>query len=142
MPSTCWISPARSRSSRRRPASTGAANPPAPRFSSWRPSAGGSPRPGPRVGARGGLRLQPGFGLEDHPPLDVLIVPGGVVDAEIERPEVMAWLQRVAPATSVTASVCTGAFLLGQAGLLPGKQATTPWEDLAELRRLVPGLGG
>ena len=78
--------------------------------------------------------------MEDHPPLDVLIVPGGVVDAEMERPEVMAWLQRVAPATSVTASVCTGAFLLGQAGLLQGKQATTHWEDLAELRRLFPDV--
>ncbi len=92
------------------------------------------------VVARGGLRVQPGFGLEDHPPLDVLIVPGGVVDAEMERPEVMAWLQRVVPATSVTASVCTGAFLLGQAGLLQGKQATTHWEDLAELRRLFPDV--
>jgi len=92
------------------------------------------------VVARGGLHVQPGFGLEDHPPLDVLIVPGGVVDAEMERPEVMAWLQRVAPATSVTASVCTGAFLLGQAGLLQGKQATTHWEYLAELRRLFPDV--
>jgi transcriptional regulator GlxA family with amidase domain len=90
------------------------------------------------VVARGGLRVQPAFGLDDHPPLDVLIVPGGVVDAEMERPEVMAWLQRVAPATTVTASVCTGAFLLAQAGLLQGKRATTHWEDVAGLRRLFP----
>ena len=90
------------------------------------------------VVARGGLRVQPAFNLEDHPPLDVLIIPGGVVDAELDQPELMAWLIRTAPATSVTASVCTGAFLLAQAGLLHGKQATTHWEDLAELRRLFP----
>ena len=90
------------------------------------------------VVARGGLRVQPAFNLEDHPPLDVLIIPGGVVDAEMDQPELMAWLVRTAPATSVTASVCTGAFLLAQAGLLHGKQATTHWEDLAELRRLFP----
>jgi transcriptional regulator GlxA family with amidase domain len=92
------------------------------------------------VVARGGLRVQPAFNLEDHPPLDVLIIPGGVVDAEMDQPEVMAWLIRTAPATSVTASVCTGAFLLAQAGLLHGKQATTHWEDLAELRRLFPDV--
>jgi transcriptional regulator GlxA family with amidase domain len=90
--------------------------------------------------ARGGLRVQPAFGLEDHPPLDVLVVPGGVVDAEMVQPEVIAWLQRVAPTTSVTASVCTGAFLLAQAGLLEGKRATTHWEDVAELRRLFPSI--
>ncbi len=92
------------------------------------------------VVARGGLRVQPAFNLEDHPPLDVLIIPGGVVDAEMDQPEVMAWLIRTAPAASVTASVCTGAFLLAQAGLLHGKQATTHWEDLAELRRLFPDV--
>jgi transcriptional regulator GlxA family with amidase domain len=92
------------------------------------------------VVARGGLRVQPAFSLEDHPPLDVLIVPGGVVEAEMGRPDVMAWLQRVAPTASVTASVCTGAFLLAQAGLLEGKQATTHWEDLSDLRRLFPSV--
>lgn len=88
--------------------------------------------------ARGGLRTQPAFGLEDHPPLDVLIVPGGVVDVEMERPGVVDWLRRTADTTTITASVCTGAFLLAQAGLLYGKTATTHWEDIDELRRLFP----
>src|SRR3970040_987370 len=90
MPSKCWISPARSRSSRRRPASPAARDPPTPPIFVGAPVGRGSAP----VVARGGLHVQPGFGLEDHPPLDVLIVPGGVVDAEMERPEVMAWLQR------------------------------------------------
>lgn len=92
------------------------------------------------VVARGGLRVQPAFGLEDHPPLDVVIIPGGVVDAELDHPEVIGWLHVAAAKASVTASVCTGAFLLAAAGLLQGKQATTHWEDLAELRRLFPEI--
>jgi transcriptional regulator GlxA family with amidase domain len=92
---------------------------------------------GPVV-ARGGLRLQPSFGLLDHPRLDVVIVPGGVVDGELARLDAAEWLRRVAPGARITASVCTGAFLLAQAGLLDGLQATTHWEDLAELRRLFP----
>jgi transcriptional regulator GlxA family with amidase domain len=93
--------------------------------------------PGPIV-ARGGLRVQPAFGLGDHPRLDVVIVPGGAVDADLERPEVEAWLRRVASSATITASVGTGAFLLGQAGLLDGRRATTHWEDLEELQRLFP----
>jgi transcriptional regulator GlxA family with amidase domain len=93
--------------------------------------------PGPIV-ARGGLRVQPAFGLGDHPRLDVVIVPGGAIDADLERPEVEAWLRRVASSATITASVGTGAFLLGQAGLLDGRRATTHWEDLEELQRLFP----
>jgi transcriptional regulator GlxA family with amidase domain len=93
--------------------------------------------PGPIV-ARGGLRVQPAFGLGDHPRLDVVIVPGGAIDADLERPEVDAWLRRVASSATITASVGTGAFLLGQAGLLDGRRATTHWEDLEELQRLFP----
>ena len=68
------------------------------------------------VQARGGLPIVCGASIADHPPLDVLIVPGGVVDAELARADVVAWIARTAPATRITASVCTGAFLLAKAG--------------------------
>src|SRR3990172_5606257 len=55
--------------------------------------------PGPIV-ARGGLRVQPAFGMQDHPQLDVLINPGGMIDAELERPEVEAWIRRTAAAAA------------------------------------------
>ena len=90
------------------------------------------------VQARGGLPIVCGASLADHPPLDVLIVPGGVVDAELARADVVAWIARTAPATRITASVCTGAFLLAKAGLLDGRRATTHWEDVDELRRQFP----
>lgn len=92
------------------------------------------------VTARGGLRVHPHFGLGNHPAIDVLIVPGGVVTSELQREAVVDWIARVAGATTVTASVCTGAFLLGRAGLLHGKRATTHWEDIADLRAMFPDV--
>ena len=49
------------------------------------------------VQARGGLSIVCGASLANHPPLDVLIVPGGVVDAELARADVVAWIAQTAP---------------------------------------------
>lgn len=92
------------------------------------------------VRARGGLRVACSASFADHPPFDVLVVPGGEVSRELERPEVTAWIQRVAAGASLTASVCTGAFLLARAGLLDGRRVTTHWEDIEDLRRDFPAL--
>ncbi len=92
------------------------------------------------VRARAGLQLQPDHGLHDHPPLDCAIVPGGVVDRELNRNELLSWVAQQARSARVLASVCTGALLLAQAGVLDGLQATTHWEDLDALRALRPGL--
>lgn len=86
------------------------------------------------VRARGDFQVQAHYGIGDHPPLEVLVVPGGVHTAEIERPEVIHWIRGIATGTKITASVCTGAFLLAQAGLLAGLPATTHWEDIPDLR--------
>ena len=82
--------------------------------------------------------VEPHFDFGTHPPITVLVVPGGDVSAELEKPDVMDWITARARAAALTASVCTGAFLIGKAGLLSGKKATTHWEDIAELRRLLP----
>jgi transcriptional regulator GlxA family with amidase domain len=96
-------------------------------------------RPGP-VRARAGLHLQPDHGLADHPPLACAIVPGGVVDAELGQPALLAWIAAQAQPTRILASVCTGALLLAQAGVLDGLDATTHWEDLDALRALRPAV--
>ena len=97
-------------------------------------------RTGAPVRARAGLNVHPDYRFQDHPPIDVLIVPGGVVTTELATPEVTEWIVARFPDTTITASVCTGAFLLAQAGLLAGKSATTHWEDIDDLKSMFPGL--
>lgn len=92
------------------------------------------------VRARAGLRLQPDAVLGEHPALDVAVVPGGVVEAELGRTELLDWIAAQARQARILASVCTGSLLLAQAGVLDGLDATTHWEDLAALRALRPAL--
>ena len=91
------------------------------------------------VRARGGLRLQPDHAVGDHPPLDVVLVPGGVTDAVERDGAVLRWLAS-RPEGRVLASVCTGAFVLAEAGRLTDERVTTHWDDVDELRRRHPGL--
>jgi transcriptional regulator GlxA family with amidase domain len=89
------------------------------------------------VGCRGGLLVQPNHTLADHPPLDLVVVPGGFgTRAQRENPVVLDWIARQRGAGALTTSVCTGAFLLGAAGLLDGLRATTHWTTIDGLRAL------
>lgn len=90
------------------------------------------------VRARAGLMIHPEQSFSSHPPADVLVIPGGVVSWEMDHPGVISWIEETARQAAITASVCTGAFLLARAGLLSGRKATTHWEDLADLRTRFP----
>ena len=97
-------------------------------------------RLGGTVQARAGLVVQVDHAFAGTPALDLLLVPGGVVDAALACDDTRAWLARVAPGCEVVASVCTGAFLLTAAGVTGDAPLTTHWEDLADLRAAWPGL--
>lgn len=92
------------------------------------------------VRARAGLRVLPDASFEDAPPADVLIVPGGVVDAALQCPATRAWIAQQASTAQIAASVCTGAFLLAASGVVLRERVTTHWEDLDDLRRAFPQL--
>ncbi|MBW3632419.1 MAG: DJ-1/PfpI family protein [Chloroflexi bacterium] len=91
------------------------------------------------VACRGGLLVQPNHTLDDHPPLDVVVIPGGYgTRREQENPVVLDWIARQRRSGTLTTSVCTGAFLLGAAGLLDSLRATTHWTTIEGLRGSLP----
>lgn len=83
------------------------------------------------VAARGGLKFVPDTTFDDAPPLDLVFVPGGPgVGALMEDRTVLDFLRRQAQQARYVTSVCTGALVLGAAGLLKGYRATTHWLSL------------
>lgn len=92
------------------------------------------------VRIRTGLQVLPDADFSNALPPDVLMVPGGVVEAAAACPATRTWVAQAARHAQVTASVCTGAFILAAAGVLTDGPATTHWEDLADLRTQFPRL--
>jgi transcriptional regulator GlxA family with amidase domain len=93
--------------------------------------------PGLKLTDTARLGLNADDAIADVPDPDIVLVPGG----EGNRPlmndaEVLDWLRAAHDATTWTASVCTGALVLGAAGILDGKRATTHWAYLDRLREL------
>jgi cyclohexyl-isocyanide hydratase len=80
------------------------------------------------IRADSGLGLLPTTTMADCPPLDVICVPGGPGVAELmEDAAVLAFLRKAAANAQYVTSVCTGSLVLGAAGLLKGKRATSHW---------------
>lgn len=86
----------------------------------------------------GELLVQPHYMFHDHPRIDLLLIPGGQTNLQLEKPTVLEWVGRVTSQTQLNTSVCTGAFLLGAVGLLDGHAVTTHWSALDELARQFP----
>jgi transcriptional regulator GlxA family with amidase domain len=84
----------------------------------------------------GRLGLSVDAAIADRPEAEIVLVPGGPGQRDLhDDAEVLDWLRAVDAGSRRTTSVCTGALLLGAAGLLEGKRATTYWQSLDELRQ-------
>jgi putative intracellular protease/amidase len=93
--------------------------------------------PGPKRTGNGMLTLIADRALSDVPHPEVVVVPGGRGTRPLMRDqELLTWLRAAHESTQWTTSVCTGALLLGAAGLLDGLEATTHWRLLDRLAEL------
>ena len=85
-----------------------------------------------------GLRVTPDYSFADSPMPDVLVVPGGDTGASRRDPDVVSWIRSTSSKAQHVLSICTGAFLLAEAGLLNGLPATTFFEKQDALQQAVP----
>lgn len=93
------------------------------------------------VTAMGGMKLIPDSDFASCPPLDVLIIPGGPGERkEHDNPAMLDFIRTRSREAKITASVCTGAFLLGKAGLLDGRRATTHFMSIGRMREMFPAV--
>jgi transcriptional regulator GlxA family with amidase domain len=93
------------------------------------------------IRCRGNLLVNPNFTLENHPPLDILLVPGGYGTRRARTNQVVLdWIAAQDTSTELTTSVCTGAFLLAALGLLDGHKATTHWASFDWMRENHPAV--
>jgi transcriptional regulator GlxA family with amidase domain len=91
--------------------------------------------------ARHRLSLNPTytFSSSDAPRADIVVVPGGFgTRREMRNPAMIEWVQRSNRDSELLLSVCTGALILGAAGLLDGLEATTHFGAYDELRKAAP----
>lgn len=86
-----------------------------------------------------GLRVVPDFSFANHPPIDILVIPGGVgTRAEINKREVLDWINKTSKNSQITMSVCSGARILGILGLLDHLESTTHHEVVEHLKEIAP----
>jgi transcriptional regulator GlxA family with amidase domain len=91
-----------------------------------------------------GMRVLPDHTLADHPPLDVLLVPGGFgTRREVSNSAVIEWIKKTAAEVAWVTSVCTGALLLHEAGPARGRRVAThhAFEDTLRARGEITVVG-
>jgi transcriptional regulator GlxA family with amidase domain len=87
------------------------------------------------IEASGGMKIVPDYTFETAPAPKVVVIP-----AQAGSPALHAWLRKIVDSTDVTMSVCTGAFQLGKAGLLTGKEATTHHDFFDQFAKAFPDV--
>lgn len=102
------------------------------------------PQKGPVRTDCGALGLSADYSLEEVDEADIVLVPGGEGNRPLLEDEtVLSWLRRIDAGSKWTTSVCTGSLVLGAAGLLEGKRATSHWLFLEQLREFgADPIGG
>ncbi len=96
-------------------------------------------RDGKEIQTVDGLKIVPDYSFENHPSVDILIIPGGEgAKVEMNELQILQWIRRNYEQSQVTASVCSGALILGKIGLLDDLESITHHEDIDELQEIAP----
>jgi putative intracellular protease/amidase len=85
-----------------------------------------------------GMSVNPKYSFANAPEPDVLLVPGGSVEGQVENANVIRWIQEKSNRAEIVISVCNGAYILAKAGLLDGLEATTTAGLIPGLRKVAP----
>jgi transcriptional regulator GlxA family with amidase domain len=91
-----------------------------------------------KIVAQGTLTIVPDYSIEDAPPADIMVFFGGSTDIPSNDPALISWIQSRKRSTEYFLSVCTGAFIIGKAGLLDNLTATTFHSQIESLRQMLP----
>ena len=92
------------------------------------------------VTLRHGLRIQTDSKISEEQELDLIIVSGGITTSAEQNEKLLEFLVKTKARGTKIASICTGAFILAEAGLLGKNRVTTHWEDQKELQERFPDL--
>lgn len=94
---------------------------------------------GAEIKSVNGLRVLPDYTFDNHPPIDILVIPGGVGSrAEVNKQEVLTWINNTCRDAKITMSVCSGARILGVLGFLDGLEAVTHHSVIEPLAKIAP----
>ncbi len=95
---------------------------------------------GGRITTFEGLRLETDFSMKDAPEIDVLVIPSAEhnMNTDLEDQQLMEWVAKTSESADYILTLCDGAFILANTGLLDGKEATTFPSDLEAFRKMFP----
>ena len=88
--------------------------------------------------SQGFLTVKPQYSFDNAPKPDIVVFPGGRVDGLLKDKRGMAWAKAAATNAEIVMSVCNGAHVLAEAGLLDNKKFTSHWGAIPRLRQKVP----
>ncbi len=95
---------------------------------------------GKPIKAHTGTEITPQYSVMNSPQPDILVIPGGDLSLSTNNKAIATWITKTSESSMITMSVCTGAFILADLGILNGKEATTWFGAKKRLKKNYPDI--